>query len=121
VVKALRYSRKVLGSIPGGVTGDISVASDNSMCPGSIQPLKMSTRILLGKDGRCVRLKTYHIQVTMSRNLEALTSQNTLGPIGPIECVAVAQKTYRGIRVVQQTPAAQENPRSTCLHPRRLN
>jgi hypothetical protein len=25
-----------------------SVASDNSMCPGSTQPLKMSTRILLG-------------------------------------------------------------------------
>jgi hypothetical protein len=41
-------SRKVPGSIPGGVTGDFSVASDNSMCPGSTQPLKMSTRIRLG-------------------------------------------------------------------------
>jgi hypothetical protein len=28
--------------------GIFSVASDNSMCPGSIQSLKMSTRILLG-------------------------------------------------------------------------
>jgi hypothetical protein len=28
--------------------GIFSVASDNSMCPGSTQPLKMSTRILLG-------------------------------------------------------------------------
>jgi hypothetical protein len=27
--------------------GIFSVASDNSMCPGSTQPLKMSTRILL--------------------------------------------------------------------------
>jgi hypothetical protein len=41
-------SRKVPGSIPGGVTGDFFVESDNSMCPGSTQPLKMSTRILLG-------------------------------------------------------------------------
>jgi hypothetical protein len=28
--------------------GTFSVASDNSMCPGSTQPLKMSTRIFLG-------------------------------------------------------------------------
>jgi hypothetical protein len=35
-----------------------------------------------GKDGRCVRLTTNHLQVPMSRNLEALTSQNRLGPIG---------------------------------------
>jgi hypothetical protein len=28
--------------------GIFSVASDNSMCPGSTQPLEMSTRILLG-------------------------------------------------------------------------
>jgi hypothetical protein len=41
-------SRKVSGSIPVGVTGDFSVEFDNSMCPGSTQPLKMSTRILLG-------------------------------------------------------------------------
>jgi hypothetical protein len=35
-----------------------------------------------GKDGRCVRLTTYHPQVPMSRNLEALTSQHPLGLIG---------------------------------------
>jgi hypothetical protein len=35
-----------------------------------------------GKDGRCLRLANYHLQVPKSRNLEALTSQNTLGPIG---------------------------------------
>jgi hypothetical protein len=28
--------------------GIFSMASDNSMCPGSTQPLKMSTRIFLG-------------------------------------------------------------------------
>jgi hypothetical protein len=34
-------SGKVPRSIPDGVTGDFfSVASDNSMCPGSTQPLK---------------------------------------------------------------------------------
>jgi hypothetical protein len=42
----------------------------------------MSTSILLvGKDGRCLRLTTYHFQVPMSGNLDALTSQNHLGPI----------------------------------------
>jgi hypothetical protein len=42
-------SRKVAGSIPGHVTGVFfSEASDKFMCPGSTQPLEMSTRILLG-------------------------------------------------------------------------
>jgi hypothetical protein len=35
-----------------------------------------------GKDGRALWLTTYHFQVSMSQNLEALTSQNPLGPIG---------------------------------------
>jgi hypothetical protein len=35
-----------------------------------------------GKDGRCVWLTTYQLQVLMSRKLGALTSQNPLGPIG---------------------------------------
>jgi hypothetical protein len=35
-----------------------------------------------GKDARCVRLTTYHLQVPMSRNLGALNSHNPLGPIG---------------------------------------
>jgi len=34
VVKALRYYRMVPGSIPGGVTGDFSVAPDGTMCHG---------------------------------------------------------------------------------------
>jgi hypothetical protein len=33
---------------PVVLLGIFSVASDNSMCPGSTQPLKMSNRILLG-------------------------------------------------------------------------
>jgi hypothetical protein len=41
--------RKVPGSVLGGVTGDFySVTSYISMCLGSTQTLKMSTRILLG-------------------------------------------------------------------------
>jgi hypothetical protein len=63
--------------------GVFSVASDNSMCPGSTQPLKNEYQDTpRSKDGRCVRLTTYHLQVPMSRNLEALTSQNPLGPVG---------------------------------------
>jgi hypothetical protein len=47
-LKHYATSRKVPGSTPDGVTGEMFVASDNFMCPGSTQPLKMSTRILLG-------------------------------------------------------------------------
>jgi hypothetical protein len=54
-----------------------------SMCPGSTRPLKNEYLVTPGgKDGRCLRLTTYHLQVPMSRNLEALISQNTLSPIG---------------------------------------
>jgi hypothetical protein len=52
------------------------------MCPESIQPGKMYQDTPGGKDGRCVWLTTYHLQVPMSQNLEALTYQNPLGPIG---------------------------------------
>jgi len=45
----------------------------------------MSTRsISWGKDGRCVRLTTYHHPVPLSRNLGTLTSWNPLGPSGPV-------------------------------------
>jgi hypothetical protein len=84
VVKALRY----YSGCPGIDSrwchwGLFSAASDNSMCPGSTELLKNEYQDTPGgKGGPCVRLATYHLQVPMSRNLEALTSQNPLGPIG---------------------------------------
>ena len=36
-----------------------------------------------GKDGRCVRLTTYHHPVPLSRNLGTLTCSNPLGTCGP--------------------------------------
>jgi hypothetical protein len=52
----------------------------------STQPLvKMSTRDVPGsKDGRCVRLTTYHHIVPMSRNLGALTLLDPCGPAWPV-------------------------------------
>jgi hypothetical protein len=62
-----------------------SVASDNSMYPGSTQPFKNEYQATLGsKDGRCVCLTTYHLQVPMSRNQEALTSPEPSGPHRPV-------------------------------------
>jgi len=41
-------------------------------------------RFLGGKDGRCLRLTTYHHPVPLSRNLGALTSWNPLGLSRPV-------------------------------------
>ena len=56
------------------------------MALGSTQPLtEMSTRsISWGKDGRCVRLTTYHHPVALSRNLVTLASWNPLGLSRPV-------------------------------------
>ena len=56
------------------------------MALGSTQPVtEMSTRnISWGKGGRCVRLKTYHHPVPLSRNLGVLTSWNPLGLSRPV-------------------------------------
>jgi hypothetical protein len=62
--------------------GMFSVASNNSMCPVDSASKNEYQDTPGSKDGRCVRLTTYHVQEPMSRNLEALTSQNALGPIG---------------------------------------
>jgi hypothetical protein len=65
--------------------GNFSVASNNSMCPGWTQPLTNECQEAPGgKDGRCVRLTTYHLQVPISRNLEALTSPEPSGPHRPV-------------------------------------
>jgi hypothetical protein len=37
-----------------------------------------------GKDGRCVRLTTYHLHVPMSRNLGALTFWNPVALFRPV-------------------------------------
>jgi hypothetical protein len=69
-----------------GVTGDFFVAPDNSKCPGSNQPLKKNEYQDTpgGKDGRCVWLTTYHLQVPMSRTLEAWNSPQPSGPHRPV-------------------------------------
>jgi hypothetical protein len=56
----------------------------------------------VGKDAWCVWLTTYHLKVPMSRNLEALTSQDHLGPIGLLwECFIFTFK-YSGTSVHEQ-------------------
>jgi len=59
----------------------LQIPSDRTMSLCSTQPLKeMSTRsISWGWSGQCVKLTTYHHPVPLSRNLETLTSWNTLG------------------------------------------
>jgi hypothetical protein len=56
----------VLGLTPGGALGIFSVASDNSTYPGSTQPFENEYQDTpVGKDGRCFRLTTYHVQAPM--------------------------------------------------------
>jgi hypothetical protein len=82
-LKYCAISRKVTGSIPGGVTGDFVRGIRQFHEPGVDSSSKNEYQDTPGgKGGRCVWLTTYHLQVPMSRNLEALTSQNRLGPIG---------------------------------------
>jgi hypothetical protein len=77
-------SRKVAGSIPG-VAGVFPVASDSSMFPGVDWASKNEYQVNPGgKGGLCVRLKTYHLHVPMSRNLGALTSWNPVGLFRPV-------------------------------------
>jgi hypothetical protein len=76
VVKALRYKSEG--------PGVFSVASDSSMCPGVDSASKNEYQVNPGgKDGRCVRLTTYHFHVPMSRNLGALNSWNPVGLFRP--------------------------------------
>jgi hypothetical protein len=62
------------------------VASDSSMCPGVDSASKNEYVVNPGgKGGRCLRLKTYHLRVPMSRNLGALTSWNLVGLFRPVK------------------------------------
>jgi hypothetical protein len=66
-----------------GVTGDFFCGIRQSHVPGVDSASKNEYQHTPGgKDGRCVWLTTHPLQVPMSRNLVALTSQNPLGPIG---------------------------------------
>jgi hypothetical protein len=79
----LNNPKQFPGSIPGGVTGDVFRGIRQFHVPGVDSASKNEYQgTPEGKDGQCVWLPTYHLQVPMSRNLEALTSQNPLGPIG---------------------------------------
>ena len=58
-LKHCATSRKVSGSIPGGVALEFVRSCRRNRALGSTQPLKMSTvKTLGGKDGRCVRVTT---------------------------------------------------------------
>jgi hypothetical protein len=83
VVRHCATSRKVPGSIPSGITQDFFRCIRQFHVPGVDSASKNEYQDTAGgKDGRCVWLTTYYLQMPMSQNLEALTSQNPLGPIG---------------------------------------
>jgi hypothetical protein len=55
------------------------------MCPGVDSDSKNEYQLNPGgKGGWCVRLTTYHLNVPMSRNLEAVTSWNPVGLFKPV-------------------------------------
>jgi hypothetical protein len=71
------------GVDPGGATGEFFRGIRKFHVPGVDSASKNEYQDTRGdKDGRCVWLATYHLQVPMLRNLGALNSQNPLGPIG---------------------------------------
>ena len=79
-------NRKVAGSIPAGVSGffiDInSLRWHHGPGVDSASIInKYREYFLGGKVGRCVRLKTYHHPVPLSRNLGTLTSWNLSRPV----------------------------------------
>jgi len=83
-------NRKVADSIPAGVSGffiDIKYFRSH-YGPGvdsASNRNEYQEYFLGGKGGRCVRLKTYHHPVPLSRNLGALTSWNPLGLSRPVK------------------------------------
>jgi hypothetical protein len=87
VVKALLYWSGGLGIDPQWCHWGFFPRLPTGPCAlGFTQRLKMSTRKTPGgKDGRCVRLRPYHLHRAESRvNPEALTSSIFKGRLGPI-------------------------------------
>jgi hypothetical protein len=71
------------------------------MCPGFDSASKNEYQINPGgKGGRCVRLKTYHLHVPMSRNMGALTSWNPVGLFRPVMGQLFIASSY-GIEITQ--------------------
>jgi hypothetical protein len=86
VVKALRYTSEGPG-IDSRCRWEVflSVVSDNSMCPGVDSAFKNEYQDNPeGKDGRCVRPKTYHIHVLIVKKSGGL---NLLEPCGSVRFV----------------------------------
>jgi len=82
-------NRKVTGSIPAGVSEffiDIKSfrSHDGPGVDSASNRNEYQEYFLEGKDGRCVRLTTYHHPVPLSRNLGTLTSWNPLGLTRPV-------------------------------------
>ena len=82
-------NRKVVGSIPAGVSGFfIDIKSFRSHYGPGVDSASNRNEyqeyFLGGKGGRCVRLTTYRHPVPLSRNLGTLTSWNPLGLFRPV-------------------------------------
>jgi hypothetical protein len=83
VVKALRYKSEGPGIDSWCRRGFFSVASASFTCPGIDSASKNEYQVNPGGNGgRCVRPTTYHLHVSMSRNL---------GACGPVQaCNGIA-------------------------------
>jgi hypothetical protein len=85
VVKALRYYSEVSGIDPRLCRWEFFPWHPTIPCARvCLSLLKWVPGYSWGKDGRSVWLTTYHLQVPMSRNLEALTSPVPSGPHRPV-------------------------------------
>ena len=82
-------NRKVIGSIPTGVSGFfIDIKSFRLHYGPGVDSASNRNEyqeyFLGGEGGRCVRLTTCHHPVPLSRNLGTWISWNPLGPSGPV-------------------------------------
>jgi len=70
--------------------GIFPVASDSSICPGVDSASKNEYQNNPGgKDGRCVRLKTYHLHVPIVKKFGGLNLLETYGPVQACNGIAL--------------------------------